>query len=372
MQLFETKNTANKELTLAYLQNKINLNPAKLEQILRFYSSINQAIEDNFEELKKINPKWLQKYKPQNFIEEITKLQEVCEQNEIKIIDFEDPKYPKSLKILNNFPLVLYYQGDINALSNTSMITVVGSRQVDTYSQFILPSILNPVCHAGIGIVSGLALGLDTLAHQIALNNKACTVGILGGGLSKAVFYPSQNWKLGRDIVENKGCIVSEYSPMTSPNIYTFPQRNRLLASLTDLTWVVQASVNSGSLITSVRARDIGKTVATTPADIRNTNFDGNLQLIKQGASIITNSQDIFDLLGLKTHPEITPKTTIQFSSKEEEKVYQQLSINPQTIDSLVTKCNLTFVQINTSLSLLELNDLVVCVGQNEWIKNIN
>jgi DNA processing protein len=369
MSLFVSDSNYPQELLLAYLQDKINLTPARLDQILSLYPDLQTALNDNFEELKVLKPKWLLRYKPEDPTIKINQLQELLTNNQIQIVTHQESDYPQSLKILNNFPLVVYFQGTLQNISNNLMLTVVGSRQIDTYSQTILPSILGSVCRSGVGVISGLAIGIDTLAHRTALDNNSFTIGVIGSGHCKEVFYPIQNWSMVQQIVQTGGCVLSEYSPMTSPNVYTFPQRNRILAALSDLTWVVQAAKDSGSLITSVQARELGKTVATTPADIRNANFAGNLQLLKQGASIITESQDVFDLLGLKTHPEINSQVTIQFGSQEEEKIYNQLTILPQTIEIVATKCNLNSTQISTSLSLLELNGLAICLGQNEWVK---
>ncbi len=369
MSLFVSDDSLPHDLILAYLQDKINLTPARLNQILKFYPDLNSALNDDFEELKTLKPKWLAKYKPANPEPKIAELQKLIKDNEIQLLTFEQPDYPQSLKVLSNFPLVLYCCGSTKNISNPLMLTVVGSRQIDTYSQTILPSILGSVCRSGVGVVSGLAIGIDTLAHRTALDNDSFTIGVIGSGHCKEVFYPSQNCNMLKQIVDTGGCVLSEYSPMTSPNVYTFPQRNRILAALTDLTWVVQAAKDSGSLITSVQAREHGKTVATTPADIRNSNFLGNLQLLKQGASIITESIDVFDLLGLKTHPEINTQITIQFGSQEESKVYSHLTILPQTVEIIATKCKFNSTEISTHLSLLELNGLAICLGQNEWIK---
>ena len=373
--LFQSQNNfdnpSQKNLLLSVLTDQISLTPARYSQILKFYESLSEAIEDNFEELKHLKLKWLDKIYPiiPDLNAKIQELQASLDKNQISLLSFDDPKYPQSLKILDNYPLVLYTQGNIDTLNDPMMVTVVGSRVIDPYTEIISQQILAPLCKLGIGIVSGLAIGMDGLAHQIALENKAKTVGVIGSGLDQKSFYPMQNWSLKNQILKTGGCVISEYTVGKLPNTYTFPQRNRLLAALTDLTFVVQASVKSGSLITALNARDMGKTLATTPADIRNKNFDGNLKLMKEGCQIITETADIISLMGLKMHPEIQIQTTKQFGSKEEEKIYNLLTISPQNIENLAIISKFDSTTISVALTMLELSSLAMNTGENNWIK---
>ena len=369
MSLFQSNCSLNPNLIQAYLTTKINLNPAKKSQILKLYPTLSTALEDNFQELRPSNPLWLKKFQAENYKTKIEQLQTNLINNDIQVLSSDDELYPKTLLALDNYPLQLYYQGNIGHLSNNLMLTVVGSRIVDDYAKIIMEQILSPICKMEVGIVSGLALGVDALSHQIAVDNNSWTIGVIGSGLDQKSFYPQQNLSLRRRIIENNGCVLSEYPPLFSANIYTFPQRNRILAALTDLTWVVQASLNSGSLITALKARDLGKTLATTPADIRNKAFAGNLKILKEGCSIITTPEDILGLLGLKIHPEIQTKSTVQFGSIEEQKIYQQLTIVPQNIESIAVKSKLSITEVSTNLTMLELNNLAYCTGSNEWIK---
>jgi DNA processing protein len=220
-----------------------------------------------------------------------------------------------------------------------------------------------------VGVVSGLAVGIDAVSHNIALQNNAKTVGVIGSGLDQKSFYPSQNWHIRNKIIESGGCVLSEYAPGRLPNIYTFPQRNRILAALTDLTWVVQASLKSGSLITALQARELGKTLATTPADIRNKSFDGNLKLLKEGCQIVSEAQDIISLLGLKSHPEIQANKTIQFGSDDEKKLYEVLTIQPQNVENIAKSCKMLVTEVSGHLTMLELSGLALSVGSNEWIR---
>jgi DNA processing protein len=354
-------------LILAYLCNQINLTPNKLPIIYKFYSDLNSGVVDNFEKLKTLKLKWLLKLDISKVESDLEELQNNLFLNNISLLSHDDVDYPPSLKNLENYPLILYYQGNIAKLKEVPCLTVVGSRNTDIYAQLLLDKILTPACRLGVGVVSGLALGIDGMSHTIALKCNAYTVGVIGSGLDQKSFYPSQNWSIRNRILEAGGCVISEYPPNKLPNIYTFPQRNRILAALTELTWVVQASIKSGSLITALKARDLGKNLATTPADIRNLSYDGNIKLIKEGCEIITEAEDIISLLGLKVHNEIQPPTKLTFNSKEEKEVYDKLSIQPQSIEKLsqiIGSSDLTL-----QLTMLELSGLAMNVGENCWIR---
>ncbi len=358
-------------LLLAILVDQINLNPARYLQIISYYKSLGDALEDECILMKHLKLKWLDKIGGilVNLPTKINELKTALEINKISLLGFEDKGYPASLKILENYPLVLYTQGDVKQLSNKMLITVIGSRVIDTYADIMSRQIVSQLCKLGVGVVSGLAVGIDGLTHQIALENKAVTVGVIGSGLDQRSFYPSQNWAIKNQIILSGGCVISEYPPGKLPNTYTFPQRNRLLAALTELTFVVQASSKSGSLITALKARDLGKTLCTIPADIRNNNFDGNIKLMKEGCQIITESQDILALMGLKMHPEIKIKETKQFGSKDEEKIYNILSIQSLDIDKISDLSGFDSTTVAVCMTMLELSGLAMNTGENNWIK---
>ncbi len=372
MSLFQSDINLDSRILLAYLADSISLNSPKLNAISQRYETLDEAVADDFDELRSDKLRWLKKWDEtkENLADKVEALNNNLLKDQISLLLHTDPEYPTWLKNLDDFPLALYYQGDVSKLSQTLALTVVGSRNVDIYGQLLLEKILGPVCKLGVGVVSGLALGIDAAAHKVALDNGSWTIGVIGSGLDQRSFYPNQNWALRTRILNTGGLVVSEYPPNKMPNVYTFPQRNRILAALTDLTWVAQASLNSGSLITALRARDLGKTVATTPADIRDVNFGGNLKLLKEGSQIITESEDILTLLGLKTHPEIQPVSApTTFASPSEKLVYEKLTIKPTKIDDLASELNMPSHEISTHLTMLELNNLVLNIGENQWIR---
>ena len=372
MSLFVTDSIQDydQSLILAWLTQALNLNSARLDQILNTYSSLNEAASDDFQQLRQHNLKWLDKWtgitSAKQLLESFAKN---LESNQIQFITIWDTVYPSGLKNLSNYPLVLFYQGNLDLLSRQDKLTVVGSRSTVAYTETILKKILEPVCGLGIGIVSGLAVGVDALAHRIALSQNTFTIAVVGSGIDNPSFYPSQNLALRDQMLARGGLVLSEYPPGMRANTYTFPQRNRILAALSELTWVVQASQKSGSLITALKAQELGKNIATTPGSILDENLAGNLQLLQDGASLIATSQDILGLLGLKSHPSIKPQPTIQFGSNDEQKIYKLLSLEPKNTQLISIESGFDLPSLNSHLTMLELSNLAINLGENNWIR---
>ncbi len=365
-------------LILGFLTSIFNLNLERLFLILNTYSNLIEAIEDNFNILKN-SDNWFRKdqkinsFFKESFESDFQKYINNLDKNKIKILTYFDENYPQGLIDLEKPPLVLYYQGDLSVLKKTESLTVVGSRNITTYSRLLLEKILRPACKKGLVVVSGLAMGIDKLAHEIALNENSLTVGVVGSGLDEDCFYPYQNLKLKKEIVEKGGLVLSEYSPGVKPGRFTFPQRNRILAGLTSFTWVVQAGSKSGSLITSNYAKSLNKKVLTSPAQAFDFQFSGNLELLKDGAVLIENTNDILKLYGgvfiSESEKEIESKVQINFENPKDELIYKTLGVSPVSSDSLADKLNLNITEINESLTMLELDSLVMNTGENMWVR---
>ncbi len=370
---FETSNNLenyNQDLLLAWLSTQISLTFPRLQLIQGHYPNLRQGLEDGLNKLRQL-PKtdWLNKLTLANLTENLTKFGQQLQTQEIRIISYLNPDYPQRFQALNEPPLVLYYQGRLELTRQKQILTVVGSRTPNLYAKQLLKQILTPACQLGVGVVSGLAYGIDTLAHQTAVDHQAPNVAVIGSGLDQASFYPSQNWHLKNQMLEASGLILSEYPPGTPPNNYNFPRRNRLLAALSELTWVVQAGGKSGSLITAEAANELGKTVATTPASILDELFGGNLKLLKNGANLISEPEDILQLLGLSSHVKIAPRHSPEFASPAEKAVWQALTLEPQLAETLALGLKMDIQQLHGLLTMLELQNLAICTGENLWIR---
>jgi len=358
-------------VVLAFLQDWLRLTPTRLKLILQTYLSLNEALADDFRLLAKL-PKtdWLAKFDRQVLETELPKFYQRLISQDIQVCSILDVTYPTNLNHLAEPPLVLYYQGNWSVLNQYKWLTVVGSRMPTVYTKKVLQNILEPVCQAGVGVVSGLALGVDTLAHQIALQARSATVGIIGSGLDFDSFYPAENWGLKQQILEQGGLVISEYPPGTEPVSYNFPKRNRLLAALGSVVWVVQAGQKSGSLITASLARDLGKTVATVPGSIYDETLAGNLNLLRDGANLILEFADLWQLLGLSKYQPVTVnREQPVFNSAEEQLVWQQLSAEPQLLEDLSRRLQMEIQELSQHLTMLELHNLAVCVGENLWVR---
>lgn len=356
-------------LLLAWLSSYINFSNSRLSLVLSTYGSLEEALSDNFAKLKNQKLPWLDKFFELTPSLELEELKKQLNEMQIGLICILDENYPAALKFLSNPPVLLYFQGNLELLKSPSLVTIVGSRNVATYTKQILPKILTPVIQKETVVVSGLALGVDAFAHTLAVENNGRTIAVIGSGLDDQSFYPQENLRLKHSILDSGGLVLSEYKPKTKPTIYNFPARNRILAGLSKLTWVVQAGQKSGSLITSKVAFEIGKVVATTPASILDVGFSGNIELLQQGASIITKSEDILDILGLVYHNLERVEKSVEFTSENEKKVYSSLSFSPKNIDKIIENTNLDFVQVQTVLTILEIRQMVLNLGENNWVK---
>jgi len=358
-------------LLLAYLAYFGNLTFNKLKQVAKFYPDFESAVKDKFCILQEQKIKSFAKTISVLDSKSIKSFKLELDKNQSNFVTFFDAGYPKSLVTFLSPPLILYYEGNIKLLSKKEWVTVVGARNSSHYSQIIIPKILQKCCRAGIGVISGMALGVDALAHKVCLENKAKTIGVVGSGLDNQTFYPAQNLALKKRALSEGGLILSEYPPKVSCNKFTFPRRNQILAALSELTWVVEAGIKSGSLITAQYANDLGKQVATTPVSILEKNLAGNLNLLRQGAQIVTQSEDIFRLLNLKFTPNPQTQAELKLPTELEQKIYDNLSLIPISTQDLIEKSKVEFSDMISTLSLMELNGLVKNLDENTWVRTV-
>jgi len=247
-------------------------------------------------------------------------------------------------------PETLYYQGTLPSVDCT-LISVVGSRQYTRYGREVTESLIAGLRNYNIGIISGLALGIDGLAHHAALDNNLYTLAIPGSGLDSSVLYPARHRRLATRILENGGALISELSPTTRAAKWTFPQRNRIMAGLTEATLIIEAADRSGSLITARLATDYNREVLAVPGSIFSTQSVGTNRYIALGATPVTCSADIVEHLGLT--PQTTPLPTPNLSP-EQQTILTTL-IEPMDLDTLATKTNYPNAALQPLLMQLEL-----------------
>lgn len=250
-----------------------NLNKRRLRE----YLEENESIEILKEEYKKDLNRDLQYIKKHN----------------IKLINIFHNYYPENLKNIYDSPILLYAIGNINKLKEKS-IAIVGARNCSIYGKTVARNIAKELAENKINTISGLAIGIDTQAHIGANGN---TIAVLGSGLN--VIYPAKNINLAREIIYNKGLIITEYKLGAKPDRLHFPNRNRIISGISNGVIVVEAKKKSGSLITADFALEQGKDVYAVPGNITSLNSEGTNNLIKEGAIPYTNIEDIYKNINL-------------------------------------------------------------------------
>lgn len=291
----------------------------------------------------------------------------------MNIIKIENKKYPDMLKNIKNAPYKLYTRGDEEVL-NMPCITVVGSRNMSDYGRDMTRKIVKELTLGGMCIVSGLAVGIDTIAHQTCLENNGKTVAVLGSGLNKV--FPAENKELFNSIIKNRGCVVSEYEPDTIAQKRFFPERNRIVSGLSLGTLVIEATYRSGTSITAQCALEQGKKVFCIPNSIGNKNSAGIINLLKKGATLVTDGKEIMYELGIldkkENYEELVQKQRlekIRLLEQEElsqldeiaVRVYQYIKENKVVNFEIMCKdLEMNVQDINMYLTILELKGLIV------------
>ena len=217
------------------------------------------------------------------------RLQEIIHTHDF--ITIEDADYPEALRYVPTPPLVLFYKGNLNLLKR-EMLAVVGAREATNYGYQVLQALMPDLTKRGFVIVSGLARGIDSFAHQFAISNQGKTVGVVGTGLD--ICYPKSSGNLQIELSQHH-LVLSEYPNGTTPAKFHFPMRNRIIAGLSSGVLVLEAKKRSGSLITAQQALDYGKEVFVVPGSILDGHSSGCHQLIQDGANCVEKTQDIFD-----------------------------------------------------------------------------
>jgi DNA processing protein len=218
-------------------------------------------------------------------------------QSNIQVLTFLDDSYPEKLKEIHQPPWLLYFIGDICLLNQENILAVIGTRQPTSYGIQVTNQLIPKLTKVGISIISGLAKGIDSLAQQRALDNGGKVIGVIGGGLRK--IYPMENQQLA-NVIAQKGLMLSEYPPDMPPQKYHFPARNRIISGLSKSILVIEGKKRSGTFITVQQGLDHGKDIFAVPGSIFSPESIGPNVLIRQGARIIQEAQDIFDEWGIK------------------------------------------------------------------------
>lgn len=294
-----------------------------------------------------------------------------CQKNNIHLISILSDEYPINLQNSPAPPPILYYKGSLSPKDEVS-VSIVGSRNFTPYGKVVTQKLAYELASAGITIISGMARGIDTISHQSAINAKSRTIAVLGNGID--VVYPSENKNLYDQIAEN-GAILSEFPLHTSPIAKNFPIRNRIVAGLSLGTLVIEAAKKSGTLITARLAAEAGREVYAVPGNLYTPTSEGTNELIKDGAKIITTSQDIINDLQNYLHqilpsaPKTPKQLTIPLLNPTEQKIYNQLSITPTPLDILIQETKILPKDLLPILADMELCGHIKQLPGGSYIK---
>ena len=295
----------------------------------------------------------------------------IAEKNSVKIVPYYSDDYPKNLKAIYDPPLVLYIKGEI-VEDDIIALAVIGSRSCTYYGQVQAEKISRSLVQKGFTIISGMARGIDTIAHNFALKSGGRTIAVLGCGL--CTIYPKENKLIANRIIEN-GALVSELPLSTPPDNRNFPPRNRIISGLSLGVVIVEAALRSGSLITAQWALDHGKEVFAIPGPIDSARSKGTHKLIKEGAKLVESTDDIIEELGplsesLKTINGVETKDlrTLRFNGQEA-KVFSTLSNFPLGIDDIINATRLPPSVVASTLMILEIKKAVKQLSGKRFVK---
>lgn len=265
--------------------------------------------------------------------------------------------FPELLKQIPDQPKRLWSVGVLPKKEN-KMLCVVGSRSYSPYGKEICEELISGLSGFPITIVSGLALGIDSIAHLSALKSKLQTIAVPGSGLSEEVLYPRSNLGLARKIIESDGGLISEFEPNFKATQWSFPQRNRIMAGMSHAVLVIEANLKSGTLITSKLATDYNRDVLTVPGSVFSKLSEGPHMLLRIGAALIRKSEDILEALHIDVPQEKIREKVYEDCSPEERKILEILE-NPRNRDEIIRISGLSSSETNTILALLEIKGVI-------------
>lgn len=350
------------------------IGPVQIEKLLSYYGSAEEVFEQSFQELISNGLSILssESISKKKTLKNAEKILNSAQNKKFEIITLNCKNYPSLLKEIFSPPSVLFAKGDISLLNNMSSLGIVGTRNPDTYGKRAVESIVSDLVSNGMLIISGLAAGIDAIAHTECLKVEGKTIAVLGTGLD--VVYPSSNRTLTEEIFE-KGLVISEFNPGTYPARFNFPKRNRIISGISLGTLVVQAKSRSGSLITAHHALQQGRDVFAIPGDIFNEKSDGTFRLIKEGAIPVKSAGDILSALSIQQNLFKGKDTSMEVCSfpidllnDDERLLLDVLTSTPQRIDEISEKIPDMRSQLFALLLDLELKGLIKQISGQQYI----
>ena len=344
-------------------------------RLYEFFENLEFAFDADEKELYKIpniNKSKLKKFIAKRDKLDIDKIYNSVLDRGLKVLTYDNENYPYMLKQISDPPAILYYKGNPFNCNLKRTLAVVGSRRISRNGIDSLKKVMSGLANTDLCIVSGLAIGADTAAHRFALDNGLNTIAVIGGGMDN--LYPSSNRKLFDEIINGKGAVMSECFPTVEPLPFRFPQRNRIVSGLSYGTLVVEAALKSGALITANLTLEQGRELMCIPGLITSPNTTGIYKLIKTGAHLVTESEDILEALKWTVNKQIPLfENNIDNSknnlSDDEKNILFALEVEPESFDEIQRKTGLEVNQLLMNLTTLELNGYIEQIAGDRYEK---
>ncbi len=351
----------NKELKYWLAFSKLEgVGSASLLDIFNHFKSMKEAwiaSALDWQEVKQLRHSTISNFKNNQKNVDVDKIEEEFLKKDIKVVTIEDSAYPETLRTIDNPPAILFYKGNFLNKDFTKTLAIVGSRRCSSSATENTKAIINGLKNTHAIIVSGGAYGIDTAAHTGALEANLETIVVLGGGIE--YLYPKQNIPLFKKVLENNGVLLSEYYPETEPDVFRFPQRNRIISGLSQGTLVVEANIKSGALITARLCLEQGKELMCMPGLLSNPNTQGTHKLLKEGAGLVTCSDDIIDYLNLSVDNSSEQEVSTENLSEDEQTVVDIIAYEPTNVEKIANQSKININDLMIILTMLELKGII-------------
>lgn len=277
----------------------------------------------------------------------------------MKIQKLPKEKFPRALLEIPQPPKDLWIIGELPKEQNLIYLCIVGSRKFTSYGREACEKIIAGLKGYPIVIVSGFAMGIDTIAHKKAMQVGLKTIVFPGSGLSDEVIYPKTNLRLMEEIVESGGCLISEFEPEFVATQWGFPMRNRLMAGISKAVLVIEAEEKSGTLITARLTTEYNRDLLAVPGSIFSSNSKGTNRLLRQGATPVTNSEEVLEALGFEIEKDESKQQKLFADLSPEEKIIVDILREPVSRDDLIRAVNMPTPTVNAILSVMEIKGII-------------
>jgi DNA processing protein len=290
---------------------------------------------------------------------DLAHIQSQIEAHQVTVLTWDDPDYPSRLHEIDQPPPVLYLRGTLTEADEWA-VAIVGTRRVTTYGRQVTEQVATTLAQSGITVVSGLARGVDSIAHQAALNAGGRSLAVLGSGVDR--LYPPENQRLAEHMIE-RGAVISDYGLGTQPEATNFPPRNRIISGLSLAVVIVEASRQSGALITANFAVEQGREVFAVPGNISAPQSQGTNWLIQQGARPMLHPQDVLEVLDVGRIAQHREARAVIPANDLEAKILELIRNEPLHMDEISIQAQAPIKEVSSTIAMMELKGMVRQMG---------